>query len=96
MKNLLLIPVLAVSLISCATYKPEIQQGNALEESSVSRIKLGMSKEQVISTLGSPLMQDDFRANRWDYLYYTNERGIRSAQKNLVLTFNNGVVSKIN
>ena len=82
--------------MSCATYKPEIQQGNALEESSVSRIKLGMSKEQVVSTLGSPLLQDDFRANRWDYLYYSNNRGIRSAQKNLILTFSDGVLSKIN
>ena len=81
---------------SCATYRPVVQQGNALEESTVSRIKVGMNKSQVISTLGSPLMQDDFRANRWDYLYYTTKKGVKSAQKNLTLTFSNGVVSKIN
>ena len=96
MKRLLLIPALTFLITACTAYKPVIQQGNALEQSSVSRIKVGMSKSLVLRTLGSPLMQDDFRANRWDYLYYTTERGVRSAQKNLILTFNNGVVSKIN
>ncbi len=96
MKRLLLIPALTFLIAACTTYRPVIQQGNALEQSSVSRIKVGMSKSQVIRTLGSPLMQDDFRANRWDYLYYSNERGVRSEQKNLILTFANGVVSKIN
>lgn len=96
MKQLILIFTLAALVSSCASYKPVIQQGNALEKSTVSRVKVGMSKSQVIQTLGSPLMQDDFRANRWDYLYYSTERGVKSAQKNLTLTFKNGVVSKIN
>lgn len=96
MKKLLLIATLAASVSACATYKPVIQQGNALEQATISRVKVGMSKPQVINTLGSPLMQDDFRANQWDYLYYATERGVRSTQKNLTLTFSNGVVSKIN
>jgi len=96
MKRLLLISTLVLLISACATYKPVIQQGNALEQTTVSRVKVGMSKSQVIRTLGSPLMQDDFRANRWDYLYYSTERGVKSAQKNLILTFSNGVVSKIN
>lgn len=96
MNKLLLISTLAIFTSACATYKPTIQQGNALEESTVSRIKVGMNKSQIINTLGSPLMQDDFSANRWDYLYYSNERGIKSLQKNLTLTFTNDVVSKIN
>jgi len=96
MKRLLLILALASLVSACATYKPVIQQGNALEQATVSRVKVGMSKSQVVATLGSPLMQDDFRANRWDYLYYSTERGVKSAQKNLTLTFSNGVVSKIN
>ena len=95
MKKLFLIPTLVALVSSCATYKPVIQQGNALESSTVSRVKVGMSKAQVISTLGSPLMQDDFRANRWDYLYYSNNNGVRSEQKNLILNFSNGVISKI-
>ena len=96
MKNSLLYPIFAILIASCATYKPAIQQGNALEPSTVSRVKVGMSKTQVISTLGSPLMQDDFRADRWDYLYYSNTNGIRSEQKNLIVIFKDGMVSKIN
>ena len=96
MKKLLLIPALVTLLSACATYKPVVQQGNALEKSTVSRVKIGMSKSQVLTTLGSPLMQDDFRANRWDYLYYSNANGVKSEQKNLILNFSNGLVSKIN
>jgi len=96
MKKLLLTSILAMLLGACTPYKPVIQQGNALEQSTVSRIKVGMSKSQVINTLGSPLMQDDFRANRWDYLYYASKRGVKAEQKSLTLTFDNGVVSKIN
>ena len=96
MNKFFLMTFLTVFISACSTYKPVIQQGNALEKSTISRVKVGMSKTQVIRTLGSPLMQDDFRDNRWDYLYYSNERGVKSAQKNLTLTFSNGVVSKIN
>ena len=96
MNKFFLITCLTAFISACSTYKPVIQQGNALEKSAISRVKVGMSKAQVIRTLGSPLMQDDFRGNRWDYLYYSNERGVKSAQNNLTLTFSNGVVSKIN
>ena len=96
MKKLFLISALVTLLTACATYKPVIQQGNALEKSTVARVKVGMSKSQVVTTLGSPLLQDDFRANRWDYLYYSNENGVKSEQKNLIINFSNGLVSKIN
>lgn len=34
-----------------------------------------MSRQQVISLMGSPMLQDTFHKNRWDYIQaYTHER----------------------
>jgi len=94
MKNILLICLIAGFSAAC-TYKPTILQGNALEQDTISQIKPGMPRAEVISILGSPLMQDDFTTNRWDYLYYSIERGQRSQQKNLSIYFSDGIVSKV-
>lgn len=82
---------LTLLLTSCAVYKMEVQQGNALSNETVSQLQRGMSKDQVAALLGNPLLQDNFRSNRWDYVYY-NVRGSnnKSAKKqNLTLFFQN-------
>lgn len=95
MKQIILI-VLTVTLLSaCSRYSPTILQGNALDTTTVSQIKVGMSKADVLQILGSPLLQDSFRSNRWDYLYYSIERGQRSEQKNLTVLFNGNIVSSV-
>lgn len=94
MKRIFLICLIAVLSAAC-TYKPTILQGNALEQDTIAQIKPGMPKAEVISILGSPLMQDDFTTDRWDYLYYSIERGQRSQQKSLSVFFNDGIVSKV-
>ncbi|PWQ98521.1 outer membrane protein assembly factor BamE [Leucothrix arctica] len=96
MKHLILISLFIVSISGCSNYKPTIQQGNALDSTTVSQIKVGMSKSDVIQALGSPLLTDDFNQSRWDYLYYVTERGQRSEQKNLTLQFDGNVITKIN
>lgn len=50
-------------------YKIDVQQGNALEAESVEKVKLGMSTEQVRFILGTPLINDSFHPDRWDYIY---------------------------
>ena len=91
------ITLLITALMGCSLYKPPIQQGTALDSKTVSLIKVGMTKGQVTRALGSPMMADNFTSDRWDYLYYDiSTRGVRSEQKNLVLTFQNGKVSQIN
>jgi len=67
----------------------EIQQGNAISNAAVQQLKRGMSKAQVSSMLGSPLMQDNFRSNRWDYLYYTGHGEAPSNIQNITLFFKN-------
>jgi outer membrane protein assembly factor BamE len=90
MINFISIISLTLFLSGCSIYKMEVQQGNALSNETVSQLQRGMSKAQVASLLGNPLLQDNFRSNRWDYVYY-NVRGrkVSSKKQNLTLLFEN-------
>jgi outer membrane protein assembly factor BamE len=48
-------------------YRPDIQQGNFVSQEMVAQLKEGMTQEQVIFLLGTPLLNDVFHADRWDY-----------------------------
>jgi len=50
-------------------YKPVIQQGNVVEQDQVNQLQPGMTKRQVKFVLGTPMLDDVFHANRWDYAY---------------------------
>ena len=70
-----IIPLFAL-LASCSTvprlineYKIDVQQGNILNQEMVSRLRPGLTKDQVRFILGTPVLMDIFHANRWDYIY---------------------------
>ena len=52
-------------------YKVDVQQGNWITASQVEQLEEGMSRDQVQYLLGTPVLQDVFRNDRWDYPYYT-------------------------
>jgi outer membrane protein assembly factor BamE len=54
-------------------YKLDVNQGNYITQDQVDRLKVGLSRQQVRTILGTPLLADPFHANRWDY-YYEFER----------------------
>ncbi|MDH5601517.1 MAG: outer membrane protein assembly factor BamE [Gammaproteobacteria bacterium] len=81
-------------LVSCA-YKPDVQQGNTLDDKQIAQLKTGMTRQQVIFIMGTALLKDPFHKNRWDYLYtYTKGRG-KPERRLLTLYFTNGKLSKI-
>ncbi len=51
-------------------YKVDIPQGNVVEQDQINQLRPGMNKEQVRFVMGTPMLDDSFHANRWDYLYY--------------------------
>lgn len=76
-KNLIFIALIQLGLLlpACSYILPEphkidIQQGNRVDQDDLDKIKVGMTREQVKFVLGTPLLQDAFHRNRWDYLYY--------------------------
>ena len=66
---LLLIAALSLCIVSCKSYIPDVPQGNVIEENQIVKLRVGMSRTQVQQLLGTPLLQDIFHANRWEYVY---------------------------
>jgi outer membrane protein assembly factor BamE len=100
----------AVVMMSCLTacssfgvYRLDIQQGNLVTQEQVAKVKPGMSRLDVRNLLGTPLLQDAFNANRWDYLYtedrntdkQLNPFGRIKQQFKVTVTFDGEKVAKI-
>ena len=56
-------------------YVPDIVQGNFVSSEQYSKLKLGMTREQVRQILGTPLLADYFHSNRWDYVFEFKRNG---------------------
>ena len=73
----LAISALALTLTACGgtkwgfPYRADVQQGNWITAAQAARLEPGMTREQVRFVLGTPVLQDVFRANRWDYTYFS-------------------------
>lgn len=101
------LPLIAVSvlLVSCSDFsrytptftphKIEIRQGNLITQDMREKIRLGMSKTQVKAALGSPLVNDIYHADRWDYLYRLSQQGKQVESQRLTLYFENGLLARI-
>jgi outer membrane protein assembly factor BamE len=76
-------------------YKMDIQQGNLLTQEQVSRLKTGMTKEEVRLALGTPLLTDIFHGERWDYLYWHEDTAFKREERRLVVYFIDGKLSRV-
>jgi len=64
---------ISITLSACIRpYQPDIQQGNIINNSDLRQIEYGMSKQEVLFILGTPMIIDPFNESRWDY-YYSNK-----------------------
>lgn len=77
------------------TYRPNIQQGNILQQSTIDQLKLGMTKEQVRYLLGSCVLQSPFQLDRQDYIYFLQPGHGEPIQKRVSLIFSNGRLQHI-
>ncbi len=93
--SVLLVACGSASLPSFTPYKIDIRQGNLITSDMRAKLKLGMSDAQVKAALGSPLINDPYHANRWDYFYSLEEQGKVLERQRLTLYFNKGVLARI-
>lgn len=82
-------------IAGCSVYKVDVQQGNVIDEKEMSKLKVGMKKNQVIFLIGSPLLTDPFHQNRWDYVYALTPGGGKTSSKVLTLLFEGETLVKI-
>lgn len=97
-KYMLLSIVLTLSLTNCTSYdlsRKIVQQGNLLPSALVDRLKVGMSKEDTATLLGTSQLSDTFNENRWDYAYTWRRGSGPLLIKNLVIYFNHGRIARI-
>ena len=86
----------ALALSSGCVYRANIAQGNLIEQEDLDQLKVGMTKSQVRFLLGTPMVDDPFHLNRWDYVYYLKlGRKKASFQRWLTVFFENDLVVKI-
>lgn len=74
------------------SYKLKVIQGNELDPRAVVSLRAGMTRDQVQLLLGSPMLQDAFHADRWDYTFNTTRNGIMKDRSDLVVYFENNVL----
>ena len=75
-------------------YKPEVVQGNFVSKEQVAQLQPGMTRLQVRDTLGTPLMTSVFHANRWDYVFTMQRRGVPLQHFKLSLTFKDDLLER--
>ena len=68
-------------------YRIDVQQGNYVTEDAVAKMKAGMTKAEVRQALGTPLLNDVFHADRWDYFYSNVKSGKPEPRKRYTVFF---------
>lgn len=77
-------------------YRIDIQQGNFLEAKDIDRVSVGMTRIQVRSLLGTPMVADPFQNWRWDYVYYLKKgRWKQPTQRHFIVFFEADKVTRI-
>lgn len=93
---------LALTLISLLAlpgcnlvYKQNIQQGNAIQQEDLDKLRVGMTMNQVYFLLGTPAIQDPFHHDRWDYVSSFSRRGTDPIMRKVTLYFENGTLAEM-
>lgn len=76
-------------------HKIDIQQGNAITQEMVAKLQTGMTPSQVRFALGTPLLVDPFRTDRWDYFYSYMKGGDVVEQRRLMVFFKNDKLDRV-
>jgi outer membrane protein assembly factor BamE len=82
-------------------YRPDIQQGNFVSREMVAQVKEnmkekgGMTTDQVRFVMGTPLLQDIFHKDRWDYPFRLEKGNGEVIVSRVSLFFKNGRLERI-
>ena len=88
-----LCPLLCGCLIK--PYQFDLYQGNILSPEKIAQFEVGMSPEQVQYLLGSPVLNDVFETDRWDYVYLEKPNKCARVRRHLAVYFEHGHVIRV-
>ena len=98
MTRFLIIAIVLASLAlsSGCVYRLNIAQGNLVEQEDLDQVEVGMTRNQVRFLLGTPMIDDPFHQDRWDYVYYLKiGRKDATFKRWVSVIFEEGLVSEI-
>ncbi len=68
-------------------HKIDIQQGNVITQDMVGQLRRGMDKKKILFVMGTPIIEDTFNADRWDYIYTFMPGGGEVERRSVTLVF---------
>ena len=68
--QLMILLLACFALASGCVYRANTSQGNLIKQEDLDQVEVGMTRNQVRYLLGTPMINDPFHENRWDYVYY--------------------------
>ena len=98
MTRYLIIAIALVSLLASSgcVYRQAIAQGNLIAQEDLDQAELGMTRNQIRFLLGTPMIDDPFHKDRWDYVYYLKiGRQDATFTRWVSVFFEEGLVSEI-
>ena len=90
--SLLVLPLLA----GCGSwgfpgvYRINVEQGNIVTQEMIDQLKPGMTRRQVRYILGTPLLEDPFHSERWEYIYMLRNGNDTLREQRLTVYFEDG------
>lgn len=103
-KTLIALVSAAVLLAACSfdaltdrvnPYRIDVRQGNYVDQSMVAQLRRGMTRDQVRFVLGTPLIVDVFRDDRWDYVYLFQPGRGRPEQRVISVFFVDDLLDRV-
>lgn len=84
-------------LVGCSSpsnwvYRPDINQGNYLTLDEMAKVNLGMTKQQIMFLLGSPMLTSAYGDSVWYYVFRRQPQHNKVIQQKLILTFDQSEV----
>ncbi len=76
-------------------YRINVEQGNIIDQTKVDKLKIGMSRRQVRFILGTPMIEDSFNHDRWDYTHTIRNGKNSILDQSLIVYFEGEKLSRI-
>lgn len=75
-------------------YKADIIQGNVVTAEQARALQPGMTRAQVRSILGTPLIASVFHQDRWDYVFTIRRQGVPPLERKFTVFFDGDTLSR--
>tara|TARA_B100000900_G_scaffold313817_1_gene272657 strand:- start:2517 stop:2939 length:423 start_codon:yes stop_codon:yes gene_type:complete len=73
-------------------YRINVEQGNIVDQEMVDQLKPKMTRRQVRFVLGTPIIEDTFNADRWDYVHVVRLGNENLSRSQLTVVFEGDVL----